>query len=147
MFENKKKDKLSLVTYKKLKGLRNLVNEIQNTTVGDLYLKIKQIEDIDSVVLNESNPETINLIKLLKTITDDLNVLKQIDYENIINLANVIDNKVLTASDASDNALLYKNEAQQIKYDIQTLIADIETYNPTSQERRYKADLFGIKLL
>jgi len=122
----------------KARELQVLIDTLNNTTTVELLASINYLNNIDSAEL-AINSKSINLIVLLKTMQDDITLIQNIDFNKIINLADTIDAKVSTIE--SDTAI-----TSQAKSDTITAISQATLYNPTQQERRYKANFFGIQL-
>ena len=86
----------------------------------------------------------------MNTIADEMNSSKQDVLEIQENISGFIDTSMDKAQEASDSAeasLQSRDEAIQAKVDVVLAIEEAEVYNPTSLERRVKADLFGMSLL
>ncbi len=123
----------------KARDLQALVDTLNNTTTVELLASINYLNNIDSTELS-INSKSLKLIILLKAMQDDISQIQSIDFNKIINLADTIDGKITTIDTDTSTTV-------QAKDDTLNAISQASLYNPTIQERRYKADFFGIKLL
>lgn len=60
----------------KVRELDALIAELNGTTIGSLNDDISYLEDISSVTLAGSDENSINLVKLLKQMSDDVVALQ-----------------------------------------------------------------------
>ncbi len=60
----------------KVRELDALIEELNNTTIGSLNDDVNYLEDISSITLAGSDGNSINLVKLLKQMSDDVVALQ-----------------------------------------------------------------------
>lgn len=137
MIKNRNLDKLALT---KVNQAQSLIDTLNNSITANLLLAIEELQNIDNTTLVESDASSYKLVILLKTMSDNISLLQSVDFNKLINLADTIDDKVLAVS--ADTLI-----TQQAKNDTVTAISQASLYNPTVQERRYKSEFFGLKLL
>ena len=59
----------------KVRELDNLIETLNETTIGSLNNDVESLQNISSTTLDNSNEESINLVQLLKQLSDDVNAL------------------------------------------------------------------------
>jgi len=142
----KSKNILGAVALTKARDLQDLIDTLNNTTTVNLLSDINYIENIDNAVL-ESNSKSLPLIILLSAMRNDIDLIQNIDFDTIFSLAANIDGLIAAIESAKNISQQNADITLQAKDDTVTAIENASLYDPTRQERRYKAQFFGIKLL
>ena len=143
MFEAKLN--IGAVAMGKARELQALIDILNNTTTANLLSSIKELQDIDIDIL-QTNPNSLKLIILLKSMQDTIDTLESVDFNKIINLADNIDADITQIESDKVSASNSADIANQAKQDTIDAISNASVYDPTIQERRYKAEFFGLKL-
>jgi len=126
--------------------LQALIDVLNNTTTANLLTEVEYLKNIDTTILQE-NSKSLPLVFLLKSIKDDVDYLKGIDFNTLFSFEQSVDGLMTTIETSKNQSQQSADIATQAKDVTVTAINNASIYNPTKQERRYKADFFGIKLL
>jgi len=126
--------------------LQTLIDILNNTTTANLLAEVEYLKNIDTTVL-QANTKSIPLIFLLKAMQDDVNYLKSIDFNTLFSFEQSIDGLMTTIESSKNLSQQSADISTQAKDAVVNTINNASIYDPTKQERRYKADFFGIKLL